>query len=86
MLAPTGDDEGARTTPLAAHDEVAARRLWAEWRVGSGLAEPNPPSSLVWRGGAAEFTDHALVVAVPNNFTRGWVEGHFLELDRARRS
>jgi chromosomal replication initiator protein len=33
--------------------------------------------------GALAVDDHAFVLAVPNDFTREWIEGHFLELIRA---
>ena len=35
-----------------------------------------------WFGGAEgrELNDEAFILAVPNDFTREWIEGHFLDL------
>ena len=64
--------------------ELSAGMLWSE--VSGRLAGAlNETTFRTWFGGArgAELTDDAFVIAVPNNFTREWIEGHFLGLLQA---
>ena len=63
--------------------------LTAEGSVGRGLrsaqggAQRDHVPHLVRGREAVELTDDAFVVAVPNDFTREWIEGHFLGLIQA---
>src|SRR5437764_15325435 len=60
-------------------DGVTADTLWADVaeRLRSTL---NTTTYRTWFGGAggAGLTDDAFVIGVPNDFTREWIEGHFL--------
>jgi chromosomal replication initiator protein len=64
--------------------ELTAEALWQD--VAARLRETlNDTTFQTWFGqvaGAAVDGD-ALVIAVPNDFTREWIEGHFLDLLRA---
>ncbi len=61
--------------------ELTAETLWADVaaRLQGALNEATFQS---WFGeaGGAELTDETFVVAVPNDFTREWIEGHFAGL------
>jgi chromosomal replication initiator protein len=64
--------------------ELTAEGLWEQ--VASRLKEAlNDATFGSWFGGAggAGLTDDTFTVAVPNDFTREWIEGHFLGLIRA---
>ncbi|MBX5474018.1 MAG: chromosomal replication initiator protein DnaA [Thermoleophilia bacterium] len=58
--------------------ELTAERLWSEvsGRLRSSL---NATTYSTWFGGvsALELDGDTLVLAVPNEFTRDWIEGHF---------
>src|SRR5436190_11698227 len=58
---------------------VTADTLWADVaeRLRSTL---NTTTYRTWFGGAGgtDLTDDAFVIGVPNDFTREWIEGHFL--------
>jgi chromosomal replication initiator protein len=60
-------------------DRVTADTLWADVaeRLRSTL---NTTTYRTWFGGAGgtDLTDDAFVIGVPNDFTREWIEGHFL--------
>ena len=61
-----------------------AENLWAA--VSERLREALSEATFqTWFGAAAgsELTDDFFVVSVPNEFTREWIEGHFLDLLRA---
>ena len=61
-----------------------AENLWGA--VAERLRESLSETTFqTWFGGAggSELTDDFLVVSVPNEFTREWIEGHFLDLLRA---
>ena len=64
--------------------ELTAESLWNDVsaRLRGAL---NETTFRTWFGevGAARLDDDAFVLAVPNDFTREWIEGHFLELIRA---
>jgi chromosomal replication initiator protein len=64
--------------------EHTAESLWTEVaaRLRSAL---NDQTYRTWFDGVKPhaLNDDALVLAVPNNFTREWIEGHFLDLMRA---
>jgi chromosomal replication initiator protein len=61
--------------------ELTAESLWSEvsGRLRGAL---NDTTYGTWFGEAAglELSDKRFVLAVPNDFTRDWVEGHFLDL------
>jgi chromosomal replication initiator protein len=64
--------------------EPTATHLWDE--VSSRLREAlNETTYGTWFGdaAAAELTDDAFVIQVPNDFTREWIEGHFLGFIKA---
>ena len=64
--------------------EPTAARLWDE--VSGRLREAlNETTYATWFGaaGAGELTDDSFSVVVPNDFTREWIEGHFLGFLRA---
>ncbi len=67
------------------HDiEPTAERLWDE--VSGRLREAlNETTYSTWFGEAAagELTDDTFTLLVPNNFTREWIEGHFLGFVKA---
>jgi chromosomal replication initiator protein len=64
--------------------ELTAEELWND--VSARLREAlNDTTYSTWFGevGGAELDDDTFAVAVPNDFTREWIEGHFLDLIRA---
>jgi chromosomal replication initiator protein len=64
--------------------QVTAESLWRE--VAVRLREAlNETTFQTWFGEAEgnELTDDFLVISIPNEFTREWIEGHFLDLLRA---
>ena len=65
-------------------DELTADRLWHE--VSSRLREAlNETTYATWFGAAAagELHDDSFSIVVPNDFTREWIEGHFLGFVKA---
>ncbi|MGH3103427.1 MAG: chromosomal replication initiator protein DnaA [Gaiellaceae bacterium] len=64
--------------------ELTAESLWGEvsGRLKGAL---NDTTYRTWFAGAvgAEVSDDAFVIGVPNDFTREWIEAHFLDLLRA---
>jgi chromosomal replication initiator protein len=64
--------------------ELTAESLWGEV-AGRLRGALNDTTYRTWFAGAdgAELSDDTLVIAVPNDFTREWIEGHFLDLIRA---
>jgi chromosomal replication initiator protein len=64
--------------------ELTAERLWADVseRLRGAL---NETTYRTWFGetGAVSLDEERLVLSVPNDFTREWIEGHFLDLLRA---
>jgi chromosomal replication initiator protein len=66
------------------HIELTAEGLWEE--VSSRLRGAlNDATFQSWFGkaGGVALTDDAFTISVPNDFTREWIEGHFLGLIRA---
>ena len=64
--------------------ELTAETLWSD--VASRLRETlNDTTFQTWFGGVtgAELDGDTFVVSVPNDFTREWIEGHFLDLLRS---
>jgi chromosomal replication initiator protein len=64
--------------------ELTAESLWAEV-AGRLQGALNTTTYKTWfaEAAGAELADDAFVVSVPNDFTREWIEGHFLGLIRA---
>src|SRR5881396_2187473 len=66
---------------LARPQELTAESLWAEVsdRLKGAL---NDTTFGTWFGDVSsrELTDEAFVLSVPNDFTREWIESHFLDL------
>jgi chromosomal replication initiator protein len=64
--------------------ELTAESLWND--VAARLREAlNDTTFQTWFGqvGSAVIEGEALAITVPNDFTREWIEGHFLDLIRA---
>ena len=64
--------------------ELTAEGVWQD--VAARLREAlNDTTFQTWFGevGGATVDGDALVITVPNDFTREWIEGHFLDLIRA---
>jgi chromosomal replication initiator protein len=84
MLAPSGDAAKGRRASVEHQIELTADGLWDE--VSSRLRGAlNEATFGTWFAEAdgVELTDDAFTLAVPNDFTREWIEGHFLGLIRA---
>ncbi len=66
---------------MARQQELTAESLWAEVsdRLKGAL---NDTTFGTWFGdvSARELDERAFVLSVPNDFTRDWIEGHFLDL------
>ena len=66
---------------MARQQELTAESLWTEvsGRLKGAL---NDTTYGTWFGDVSsrELTDEAFVLSVPNDFTREWIEGHFLDL------
>jgi chromosomal replication initiator protein len=84
MLAPFSPGAKERTNDVESPTELTAETLWDE--VASRLKEAlNEATFGTWfaQANGVELTDDTFVIEVPNDFTREWIEGHFLELVRA---
>ncbi len=77
-------DGGAGTGRVEQPIELTAESLWTEV-AGRLKGALNDSTYRTWFGEVEgmEVTDDSFVLAVPNDFTREWIEGHFLELIRA---
>ena len=66
--------------------ELTAESLWSEV-AGRLRGALNDTTYGTWFGDAQglELNDDRFVLAVPNDFTRDWIDGHFLELIAANR-
>ena len=84
MLAPSGRADEGVLKSVEHQIELTADGLWSEVseRLRGAL---NEATFGTWFGDAAgsELSDDAFTLAVPNDFTREWIEGHFLGLIRA---
>ncbi len=84
MLAPRCCRGGAGAGRVEQPIELTAESLWTEvsGRLKGAL---NESTYRTWFGEVQgiELTDDSFVLGVPNDFTREWIEGHFLELIRA---
>jgi chromosomal replication initiator protein len=83
MLAPPGATEqgGERVERQV---ELTADQLWTD--VSSRLQEAlNETTYSTWfsQVGGVQLDGQSFVIGVPNDFTREWIEGHFLDLIRA---
>ena len=80
MLATPSPERGVHPA-LARQQELTADSLWTEVsdRLKGAL---NDTTFGTWFGdvSARELNERAFVLSVPNDFTRDWIEGHFLDL------
>ena len=82
MLAALGVSRGGGAGNRVEHQiELTAESLWGEV-AGRLRGALNDTTYGTWFGEARglELADDRFVLAVPNDFTRDWVEGHFLGL------
>src|SRR5262245_42380573 len=81
MLAPRSSEGGELASGVEHQVELTAESLWSEvdGRLRGAL---NDTTYGTWFGEAAglELSDDHFVLGVPNDFTRDWIEGHFLGL------
>jgi chromosomal replication initiator protein len=84
MLAASSPARGVVAGVVARQQELTAEDLWTAVsdRLRGAL---NDTTYGTWFGDARgrELTDEAFVLAVPNDFTREWIEGHFIDLIHA---
>jgi chromosomal replication initiator protein len=83
MLAPA-NPEGAPENSVENAVEPTAAQVWEH--ISRQLRETlNDTTYATWFGevGAGELTADVLTLTVPNDFTREWIEGHFLGFVRA---
>src|SRR5947209_9441972 len=81
MLAASRDPERSGTSGVERSIELTAETLWNEV-AGRLKGALNETTYRTWFAEAEgnELTDDAFVLGVPNDFTREWIEGHFLGL------
>ena len=81
MLALQFPDRGDWSGVVAPQQELTAESLWTEvsGRLQGAL---NDTTFGTWFGDVSsrELNDETFVLSVPNDFTREWIEGHFLDL------
>ena len=81
MLAARPPSEGDGAGFVARQQELTAESLWTEvsGRLRGAL---NDTTFGTWFSDVSshELTEEAFVLSVPNDFTREWIEGHFLDL------
>ena len=84
MLAASSPARGVVAGVVARQQELTAEDLWTAVsdRLRGAL---NDTTYGTWFAGARgrELTDESFVLAVPNDFTREWIEGHFIDLIHA---
>jgi chromosomal replication initiator protein len=84
MLAAPFPARGVVAGVVARQQELTAEDLWTAVsdRLRGAL---NDTTYGTWFGDAEgrELTDEAFVLAVPNDFTRDWIEGHFIDIIHA---
>src|SRR5687767_1218560 len=84
MLAPFGERSRGEPAGVEHQIELTAEGLWDE--VASRLRGAlNEATFGTWfaESEGVNLTDDTFTLAVPNDFTREWIEGHFLGLIRA---
>jgi chromosomal replication initiator protein len=81
MLATRSPDRGDWSGVVVRQQELTAESLWTEVsdRLKGAL---NDTTFGTWFADVSsqELTDETFVLSVPNDFTREWIEGHFLDL------
>jgi chromosomal replication initiator protein len=84
MLAPPGPTERSPNRRVEHQTELTAEGVW-EKVAGRLKGALNETTFSTWFAGAegVELTDEAFTLAVPNDFTREWIESHFLGLIKA---
>jgi chromosomal replication initiator protein len=84
MLAPPAPSERSPNRRVEHQNELTAEGVW-EKVAGRLRGALNEATFSTWFAGAegVELTDEAFTLAVPNDFTREWIESHFLGLIRA---
>src|SRR5215210_6658498 len=81
MLGPRPDLDKEPAAGVEPQIELTAESLWSE--VASRLRGAlNETTYRTWFGhvGGLELNDDDFVLSVPNDFTRDWIEGHFVGL------
>src|SRR3954462_4857126 len=84
MLASPGGRLRSVLDSVERHMELTAEDLWAD--VSDRLRQAlNDTTFSTWFGAVegASLDRDAFTIGVPNDFTREWIEGHFLDLIRA---
>ena len=81
MLAAGSPSEEIGPGVVAQQQELTAESLWTEV-AGRLKGALNDTTFGTWFGDVSsrELTDDVFVLSVPNDFTREWIEGHFLDL------
>jgi chromosomal replication initiator protein len=81
MLAASFPDPRSTRGFVARQQELTAESLWTEV-AGRLKGALNDTTFGTWFADVSsrELTDEAFVLSVPNDFTREWIEGHFLDL------
>jgi chromosomal replication initiator protein len=84
MLAPSHDRREGQNHRVEHQTELTAEQLWDEV-AGRLRGALNEATFGTWFAEAAgqDLTDEAFTLAIPNDFTREWIEGHFLGLIKA---
>src|SRR5438128_1903438 len=81
MLAVLVPERGDGAGVVARQQELTAESLWTEvaGRLRTAL---NDTTFGTWFADVSsrDLTDESFVLSVPNDFTRQWIEGHFIEL------
>src|SRR3954452_15221474 len=84
MLAPFPSQEALAATPVTPPTEPTAETLWTEvaTRLRGALNDTTYRTWFAEAGGAA-LSDDTFTIRVANDFTREWIENHFLGLIQA---
>src|SRR5438046_2678447 len=81
MLVALVPERGDSAGVVARQQELTAESLWTEV-AGRLKGALNDTTFGTWFAdvSSSDLTDEAFVLSVPNDFTRQWIEGHFLDL------